>query len=530
MPVDLSLEASRNQVLRRADWRFLLPQVRPAQSICFANGLLAQAVSAISDRVVNVSHGLDGQCDLAVVVDPDRATMQSAWSALRPGGWCYSEWYSPLAGGVPRIRQRLQIAGFEDVQCYWPWPWPRRGSAQFWLPLEAPALVNYFLQQRALLTGFKRRATFAARQVAWRMIDRLGMQRPVCALACKPGPALAGENNWPSYLRAQWANLGLGSTPDRLYRLLLTGGQHSLNKVVGLIAAARDAAPQVAVKMPRVPAANAALKHEATILQTVHQRRPNLPGIPRVLFCLEQGSAVVVGESVLSGVPLYTRLRAGSGHDNYRSLAVAATDWLIELAGRPALSSKASWWQRLIESPLAEFEDHYSVLLEREQIDRTRASLRLLGDLALVCEQRDFSPWNVLIDADGKWIVLDWESAEADGLPAHDLIYFLAYLAFFRDGAMESGQYRESYRRLLDPQTSTGAVFAECLARYAAQVGIDPVALKPLRLLTWMLHTRSEYQRMAAESGGQPTAGALRQSLFISLWEEELAKSAGRVE
>src|SRR5436190_718658 len=98
-------------------------------------------------------------------------------------------------------------------------------------------------------------------------------------------------------------------------------------------------------------------------------------------------------------------------------------------------------------------------------IRETRARLAALGDLPLVCEQRDFSPWNVLIAADGALVVLDWESAETEGLPGMDLIYFLAYLAFFLDGAMESGRFRESYRAALDPATFTGAVQAECLRR-----------------------------------------------------------------
>jgi hypothetical protein len=538
---DLPPEATRNQVLRRADGRFLLPQVRPAQSICFADGLLAQAVAAISDQVVEAGKSAAGQCDLAVAVDADRATLQAAWSALHPGGWCYSEWHSPLAGSAPRIRQRLQAAGFAEVECYWPWPRPGPGRAlpQFWLPLDAPGLVDYFLRQRSLIDGFKRRAAFAARRASWYVIDRFGMQRPVCAVARKPraarrpGEPLAAEGDWLEYLRAHWAEWGLGGTPDRLCRLLLTGGQHSLNKVVALVAAAPDCAPQVAVKLARVPEAYNSLRREAATLQTVYERRPQLSGIPRVLFCLEQDSSPIVGETVLGGMPLYTRLR----RENFRSLALAAADWLVELAGQTASAPRASWWPRLVEATVAEFQENFGVIVDQQKLDQARASLAQLTDLPLVCEQRDFSPWNVLIDADDNWIVLDWESAELDGLPARDLIYFLTYLAFFRAGAMESGHYREAYRDLLNPQSETGAVFTECLTRYTAQVGIDPAALKPLRLLTWMSHARSEYGRFAAEVGGraatalhsihaQPAPAALRQSLFVSLWEEELAQSA----
>ena len=502
MTLDLTQEATRNQVLRRADWRFLLPVARVTQSVCFADGLLAQAVSAISDRLVAPALDIVAQCDLAVAVEPDRATEQAAWSALRPGGWYYSERYALRAGSAAHLRQRLQQTGYADVRCYWPWPWPERSPAQFWLPLAAPHLVAYFLQQRALIGGRRQRAAFALRRIAWRAIDRVGLQRPICVVARKPGPALDVE-----------IERGLEATFDRL---LLTGGRHSQNKVVALVAAEHDGAPRAAVKMARVPEANAALHHEASILQAVQQRRPNLAGVPRVLFCREQDAALMLGESVLGGAPLDTRLH----RENYRDLALAATTWLSALAGQVSPAPRTVWWSRLVEAPLAEFEAGFGMIVDRVQLERTRACLAQLTDLPLVCEQRDFSPWNVLIDAAGHWVVLDWESAEADGLPLCDLIYFLAYLTFFRDGAMESGRYRKSYRDLLNPQTTSGAIFAECQQRYAAQVLIDAAVFKPLRLLTWLLHARSEYRRLMASSS------ALQHSLFVGLWAEELAQCA----
>jgi hypothetical protein len=43
-----------------------------------------------------------------------------------------------------------------------------------------------------------------------------------------------------------------------------------------------------------------------------------------------------------------------------------------------------------------------------------------------------------------------------------------------------------------------------------------------LRLLCWMLHSRSEYGRFVADAGGVPQPSQLRRSLFLGLWEEEL--------
>ena len=106
-------------------------------------------------------------------------------------------------------------------------------------------------------------------------------------------------------------------------------------------------------------------------------------------------------------------------------------------------------------------------------IERAREALGPLGDLPIVCEQRDCSPWNIVIGSDGSPALLDWESAEPDGLPGLDLVYFLANSAFVLDGALDSGTTRESYAALLAPDSPHGRVAAESLATYAAAVGLD---------------------------------------------------------
>jgi hypothetical protein len=118
--------------------------------------------------------------------------------------------------------------------------------------------------------------------------------------------------------------------------------------------------------------------------------------------------------------------------------------------------------------------------------------------------------------------VLDWESAEPAGLPALDVIYFLTYVTFQVTGATRSGRFQASYRAGLDPTTPTGRLQRECLTRYVAATGLDPEVLHPLRLVTWLLHARSEYERLLADHGGAPPAAALRGSLFVRLWQEEV--------
>jgi hypothetical protein len=257
------------------------------------------------------------------------------------------------------------------------------------------------------------------------------------------------------------------------------------------------------------------------VLRAVEADRPGgMEGVPHVIFFQDGASQTALGETVLTGEPLFRRLR----RDNYGDLALKMTAWLADLAGHAPARPRAEWWQRLVEATLTDFEQSFGSILDPERLRATRAVLATMGDLPLVCEQRDCSPWNVLIAPDGKLVVLDWESAEPRGLPALDLIYFLTYLAFFLDGAMETGRFRESYRAALDPATFTGGVLAECQSRYLTLTGIDFEALRPLRLLAWIIHSRSEYRRITAEAGSQPGPDTLRGSVFVSLWEEDLSQ------
>ena len=79
---------ARNRMLRRCDWRFLVSSPNPAVSVVDGEGTLADAVRAVSQRVVDATREQrpDAMCDLAVGQEPDEATLRVLWSALRPGG------------------------------------------------------------------------------------------------------------------------------------------------------------------------------------------------------------------------------------------------------------------------------------------------------------------------------------------------------------------------------------------------------------------------------------------------------------
>jgi hypothetical protein len=232
-----------------------------------------------------------------------------------------------------------------------------------------------------------------------------------------------------------------------------------------------------------------------------------------------------VAESPVEGEPLLASLDP----ESFGELVRRVTGLLVDLARGGQRAPESAWRDRLVDRPLARFERQFGEALGPGTTERLRELIGRLGDLPIVCEQRDCSPWNIVIGSDGSPALLDWESAEPDGLPGLDLIYFLANSAFVLDGALDSGRTRESYAALLDPDSPHGRVAAESLATYAAAVGLDDGVLPRLRLLCWVIHSASDHHHLELEVGGPPSPEALRGALFLGLIEEELERvSEGR--
>ena len=360
---------------------------------------------------------------------------------------------------------------------------------------------------------------------------RFGLAAPIIAIARKrpqqsPSPPHVQVHNATSWtepqsfqlIRSEWANLGLGVAPDRLSCLLLTGGYRSISKVVGLVFAEPARDPRLVVKMPRVPESIEMLRREASILRAVQQLRPGgIPGVPRVLSCHENGEQMFLTLTAFIGTPLHYLLR----RDNYREFALKAAHWLADLAGRPQPLPRSRWWGLLAEPILSDFEQAFHEVIDPGMLAETRGVIGALDSLPLVCEQADFSPWNVLVTPAGQLAILDWESADLQGLPVLDLLYFLTYCLFFLDGTMDSLRAAESYKKIFDPNTLPARVAQESLECYINSMGLDRAALPALRLILWMRKSRWEYQRLIADAKGASTREALQRSLFIKLWKEE---------
>lgn len=528
-------ENRRNRLLRRVDWRFLLPDPVPRVSLVIGDDELGAALRLVSDRVLDRASCGQGSCDLAALTDPGPGDLRAAFDALRPGGSCCIEWRRRRRGPTTGRARVLRSVGFRCVSEFVAWrPLPR---TRIWLPPDGSAPRRYFLNGPLPLHQ-------PAQRWLWQLARRLAMFAvraglcPTVVLCVKPGNAItepsesqggSGDGEDGEAVTPEWPLLaGLrptcGTRKARSYALL-TLGARSIGKVVLLVFDEADAVPHFAVKMARVPEAVAGLQREALVLRTLEERRPGgFEGVPRVAFTRELGGTFAEAQAGVAGVPL-SPLVSG---ENYASLAERATTWLTGLALYSAEESTNDEWERLIEPAFLQFGRSFGPIVDNRLLEDTRAALQGLRGLTSVCEQRDFTPWNVFLQPHGRLAVLDWESAEPRGIPGADLIYFLAHLSFELDHAHSPDRMIASFRAALAQDSLQVRVGRSCLARYCAETGLRPDQLRAIRLYTWMIHSRSEYSRLVADHARAPSSAQLRESVFYRLWREELSWGGAR--
>jgi hypothetical protein len=361
--------------------------------------------------------------------------------------------------------------------------------------------------------------------LAFRLALRLPMKVPLALIGVKRsartplalGTALPEDLLRGLQLSAPDVVAGWGS---QVSWTLLAPGPRPVSKLIGMSISEPSGAPVAVVKIARTEDAAAGLRREAAVLSAIHLRQPQRPlaGVPRVLFHGCVGRFEAVAETPLSGQSL-SQLATS---DRFESLAALGTDWLINFA-LPQRPRSADETRERIATPIVEtFARQFGSVVDSGMLRETRDIVSRVGGLPAVDEQRDFGPWNLALSANGTLCVYDWESAVPDGAPLLDLLYFLAYLGFFADGALRSKRFRESYRAQIARATPRSDIRREAIRRYADALGLSDSDVYTLRILLWMAHAPSEFRHLSADAGGEPTHDALRRGVFLSLWEEEL--------
>lgn len=501
--------------LRRSDWRFLIGTTTRPRALTRAGSSLTESVRAVAATVESVGTA-SGPAPLVVLSKPRPRELARAAHLLEAGGCCYVEREWPGIAGIFRARRQFRRAGFTDIQCYWMWPPHRKGSPLFWLPLPGRGARAYFLGSRTRGSSPRRRALLQLRELVWRLGAGLGSLGPLCVIGWKGQAAPNLPLPLTEELRRRWPDWGLGPPPSKVDCLMLTGGESDRNKVTILAFAEPFRLPAIVVKCARSSVSEPGLEHEGrTLLSVEESRMASVVDIPKVAFSGRMSGAMVVAETAIEGQPISTALSKEAFPEIAREVAITLGA-AVEPEGRvPAEQS----FQRLVAPVVEGFRQRFGTLVDHIALDREVRALRTLPDLPPVVEHRDCSPWNVLRTSSGRLAMLDWESAEPQGLPVLDLAYFLVNAVFLLEEVLGSGHEGESYTGTL-VDSGLGAVISAAAAEYCSVSGVPREAWRPLRTFCWMLHACVEHDRILTDGAidGSPAAGPPPQSMYLSLW------------
>jgi aminoglycoside phosphotransferase len=511
-----SAAAEASRLTRRLDWRFLLPDphLRRVIHVGPPTSILARALEAFSESVVFADSevGARGEIDLVVA---EGATLQQAEAVLPqlvPGGWLYWE---PSAGQTmrPEDLKALERWGIPHVQAFW-----HCGgfeNRRWIVPLDQPGGLAMFL---------KRRFADVPSNVLRRMAGLLAHSRTlrrrlsISLIGCR-APVKQSAMFVQRFVEAQRHSLEPAPSPPGNSYVIATPTFSSSRSVVFLMNPGPSCEPTLVAKIARAEADGDPLAREARNLRAVYLAHPGVEAPRLMAHGLFERRAILV-ESAVPGRLLQPRLV----RRRPAACLEAVLQWLEEfhratrttawhLPGR--MTALVTLQLKRLESIVAQEAAAPELLL------RVRRATSRLDSLSvpLVFEHGDLSSPNLLILGNGRVGVLDWELGDPRGLPAVDLFFFLAFIAFARERATTPERCVAAFR---DAFFGPKAWAHPYIARYAAVVGVPRAALVPLFLLCWSRYLANLPARMGWAVGRDlrwSELAEVRRDRYWHLWK-----------
>lgn len=446
------------------DWRFLLPSTSLGRVAIVGPRLidLEEAVESCADSVTRISGlGDHGRFDTVLCRGDNLAQVRLALSLVRPSGSLRV--HAPARPIRPRIRRLLVGAGC-TVSTWW-----ARPSAA-----DARCLVA--LDDRAAAATAIRAVGDRGRRAPYEtVLARSGIVRwtstEVAILAV--APRADGARDTRSAVAAP--------NPDRPVTALVTPRYASSRTVVGVSTDASGNRIAHIAKLARAVADQSSLINESQMLDAFLSRSLDDHHVPAGHHLSLHAGSVVLVERAVDGDPLDRRRVRRDPPSAWR----AGLSWLEQVPLAETVDGLGGdRFDDLITRPLDAIGIALSASGEADHpTDRARDLLDLLrgADLPVVFEHGDFSHPNLFVDRSGHLVVIDWERARPEGLPLHDALYFLAYLAESVDRPSDDASLIDAYRGAFAP---SGWARPD-LDLHLERLHIDPRRFMLLNLACW---------------------------------------------
>ena len=289
----------------------------------------------------------------------------------------------------------------------------------------------------------------------------------------------------PAYLRqiAQEAGINLGQHRWGLW----AGGDYSSRKLLFFLFNGTSDNPEYLVKMVRSSAFNRRLENELHALRSLNEMQIGDPDVlPQAVFYGHPHNLAMVGETVIDGLPFRERTE-WSPDCPYLS---AAIDWIGTLGVCTAATSAATSPQvaDVLDTLFSRFEAIYDLTpSQHDFLVRQIATVRTSpAPFPLVFQHGDPGPWNMLVTPDGRVALLDWESAEAQGMPLWDLLYFLRSYAIGFSQANGTHDRQQAFAQHFLATSPLSGLAIGAVHDYSTRVGLPNAFVEPLFYTCWM--------------------------------------------
>ena len=345
----------------------------------------------------------------------------------------------------------------------------------------------------------------------------VSLARPALALLRRPSITIATTNQAQPFLVAAAAER-FALDPDADW-FVVCGQGDELSRGLFVLFARHARRPSWVVKFSRARGYSEPFERDEAALATVAAAGGSVAQrAPSFLGRFETAGFQASVETAAVGSRLTGLLQSVAPRSKKLSAIDAVAAWLV----RVAVETK-----RGAGSAAAEAERLRREVLPKWETVADGAVLDGIDTLPGVLQHNDLGAWNVVVDRDGDFTAVDWESASACGLPLWDLWYFLADALVQLDGYAD-GQV-SAFARLFRGEARSSQVLFRWTRAAVDALGIPEHVVGCLATLCWLHHGLSASTRadsLARHAGGA-AATAWAAAGYPEAWLGEAALGLG---
>lgn len=224
------------------------------------------------------------------------------------------------------------------------------------------------------------------------------------------------------------------------------------------------------------------------------------------------------------------------------SAETVAPGVLMVRAGRPwwrvhglsTIESVARWLEdvavRSVRQPPPRAElRHRGIEVVGEAADWVRAPAGDVLRVVAVTTHGDLGTGQNILVRGRRFTVIDWETADEDGLPLGDLVPFLCWALARRRGLRSASEQARFAVALCAGEVRESPWVFATVDRYLARLGLQPRHAGPLAAVAWAHHgsMRARHDDLLRAAGHDPTVWVSMAEQVLSSWMQDPRLGAG---